>query len=66
MTDTLQEQHLCDKKVFGYIEIKKSPIDGWILWIAEAPETEIKFCPYCGADLDPDGEFIAPEPGTKE
>lgn len=59
MVELLQEQHLCDKKDFGYVEIKKHPKDGWILWIDDSPETEIKFCPYCGEDLDPNGKFLS-------
>ncbi len=52
MEETLQPQHECDEHISGYVEIKLSPTSGWILWVDDAPEAEINYCPYCGEKLN--------------
>lgn len=56
---TKLKTHNCGNFDASYVEIKdEGRGDGWVLWLGDDPECSIKFCPYCGANLE--GELAAP------
>lgn len=51
-------QHQCEKKEWGFIEVKCHPLDGWIFFVEGEPITEIDYCPWCGAELEPERRYF--------